>query len=126
MTGINWNNCAGRVHLITEFIQGGELYYKIVQNGVYTEAKAMKIFKQLALAIQHMVRKCFDFISRKSYFHFHFKSITSATFIAMSKVRLVTYFHLLSRMTQVSLRARDSRECAGDFRGAREAGRLRL
>lgn len=63
MTGINWNNYAGRVHLITEFIQGGELYYKIVQNGVYTEAKAMKIFKQLALAIQHMVRrKCFDFL----------------------------------------------------------------
>lgn len=46
----------GRVHLVTEFIPGGELYYKIVQNGVYSEAKAVKIFKQLALAIQHMVR----------------------------------------------------------------------
>lgn len=46
----------GRVHLVTEFIQGGELYYKIVQNGVYTESKAVKIFKQLSLAIQHMVR----------------------------------------------------------------------
>lgn len=46
----------GRVHLVTEFIQGGELYYKIVQNGVYPEHKAVKIFKQLALAIQHMVR----------------------------------------------------------------------
>lgn len=45
----------GRVHLVTEYIQGGELYYKIVQNGVYTEAKAAKIFKQLCLAIQHMV-----------------------------------------------------------------------
>lgn len=45
----------GRVHLVTEFIQGGELYYKIVQNGVYNENKAAKIFKQLALAIQHMV-----------------------------------------------------------------------
>lgn len=53
------NNLApfkGRVHLVTEFIQGGELYYKIVQNGVYSENKAIKIFKQLALAIQHMVR----------------------------------------------------------------------
>lgn len=47
----------GRVHLVTEFIQGGELYYKIVQNGVYTEEKAAKIYKQLALAIQHMVRQ---------------------------------------------------------------------
>lgn len=113
MTGINWNNYAGRVHLITEFIQGGELYYKIVQNGVYTEAKAMKIFKQLALAIQHMVRrKCFDFISRKSYFHFHFKSITSATFIAMSKVRLVTYFHLLvSNDASFTSFARQPRTC---------------
>lgn len=46
----------GRVHLVTEFIQGGELYYKIVQNGVYTESKAVKIFRQLSLAIQHMVR----------------------------------------------------------------------
>lgn len=46
----------GRVHLVTEFIPGGELYYKIVQNGVYSEEKAVKIFKQLALAIQHMVR----------------------------------------------------------------------
>lgn len=46
----------GKVHLVTEFIEGGELYYKIVQNGVYTEPKARKIFKQLSLAIQHMVR----------------------------------------------------------------------
>lgn len=46
----------GKVHLVTEFIEGGELYYKIVQNGVYTEAKARRIFRQLALAIQHMVR----------------------------------------------------------------------
>lgn len=45
----------GRVHLVTEFIHGGELYYKIVQNGVYPEKKAAKIFKQLALAIQHIV-----------------------------------------------------------------------
>lgn len=45
----------GKVHLVTEFIEGGELYYKIVQNGVYTEPKARRIFRQLALAIQHMV-----------------------------------------------------------------------
>lgn len=49
----------GRVHLVTEFIAGGELYYKIVQNGVYSERKAVKIFKQLALAIQHMVREIY-------------------------------------------------------------------
>lgn len=52
----------GKVHLVTEFIEGGELYYKIVQNGVYTEAKARRIFRQLALAIQHMVRKISDLI----------------------------------------------------------------
>jgi len=46
----------GRVHLITEFISGGELYYKIVQNGIYTEDKAAIMFKQIAMAVQHMVR----------------------------------------------------------------------
>ena len=46
----------GRVHLITEYIPGGELYYKIVQNGIYTEDKASIMFKQVALAVQHMVR----------------------------------------------------------------------
>lgn len=45
----------GRVHLITEFIPGGELYYKIVQNGVFSEDKAAIIFKQVAMAVQHMV-----------------------------------------------------------------------
>lgn len=49
----------GRVHLVTEFVNGGELYYKIVQNGVYPEYKAAKIFKQIALAVQHMVRTLF-------------------------------------------------------------------
>lgn len=49
----------GRVHLVTEFIAGGELYYKIVQNGVYSEKRAVKIFKQLALAIQHMVSEIY-------------------------------------------------------------------
>lgn len=46
----------GRVHLVTEFVAGGELYYRIVQNGVFPEQKAAKIFKQLVLAVQHMVR----------------------------------------------------------------------
>lgn len=45
----------GRVHLVTEYVCGGELYYRIVQNGVFTEQKATRIFKQLGLAIQHMV-----------------------------------------------------------------------
>lgn len=45
----------GRVHLVTEFIQGGELYYRIVQNGVFPENKAVKIFRQIGLAVQHMV-----------------------------------------------------------------------
>jgi serine/threonine-protein kinase NIM1 len=45
----------GRVHLITEYIPGGELYYKIVQNGIYTEDKAAIMFKQVSMAVQHMV-----------------------------------------------------------------------
>lgn len=45
----------GRVHLITEYIPGGELYYKIVQNGVFSEDKGAVIFRQVALAVQHMV-----------------------------------------------------------------------
>ncbi|CAG9798671.1 unnamed protein product [Chironomus riparius] len=44
----------GRVHLITEYIPGGELYYKIVQNGIYSEDKASIMFKQVSLAVQHM------------------------------------------------------------------------
>lgn len=55
----------GRVHLVTEFIQGGELYYRIVQKGVFTENKAVKIFKQIVLAVQHMVSVIFiKFICR--------------------------------------------------------------
>lgn len=49
----------GRVHLVTEFIHGGELYYRIVQNGVFPENKAVKIFKQIVLAVQHMVSVIF-------------------------------------------------------------------
>jgi len=45
----------GRVYLVTEFISGGELYYRIVQKGVFPEHKAARIFKQLVLAVQHMV-----------------------------------------------------------------------
>lgn len=75
----------GRVHLVTEYIQGGELYYKIVQNGVYTETKAAKIFKQLCLAIQHMVRwkRAIRDILLISRVH----SIISATFIVTWKRR---------------------------------------
>lgn len=47
----------GRVHLVTEYVCGGELYYRIVQNGVFSEQKATRIFKQLGLAIQHMVNE---------------------------------------------------------------------
>lgn len=60
------------MHLVTEFIQGGELYYRIVQNGVFPEKKAAKIFKQVVLAVQHMVGKClFIFASSKCDFYFN-------------------------------------------------------
>lgn len=73
----------GRVHLVTEFISGGELYYKIVQNGVYPENKAAKIFRQLALAIQHMVT-IFNVTRRLPKLINHFRSsTTSALFTGM-------------------------------------------
>ncbi|KAG5671689.1 hypothetical protein PVAND_001874 [Polypedilum vanderplanki] len=43
----------GRVYIVSEYLQG-ELYYHIVQQGVLPEARASKIFKQLAEAIQYI------------------------------------------------------------------------
>lgn len=45
----------GRVHLVTEWIQGGELYNRITQDGPLKEIYAASLFKQLLLAVQHMV-----------------------------------------------------------------------
>lgn len=45
----------GRVHLVTEWIQGGELYNRINQDGPLKEIHAAVLFKQLLLAVQHMV-----------------------------------------------------------------------
>lgn len=45
----------GRVHLVTEWIQGGELYNRITQEGPLKEVYAASLFKQLLLAVQHMV-----------------------------------------------------------------------
>lgn len=47
----------GRVHLVTEWIQGGELYNRINQDGPLKETHAAILFKQLLLAVQHMVCK---------------------------------------------------------------------
>lgn len=45
----------GRVHLVTEWIQGGELYNRITQDGPLKEIYAASLFKQLLQAVQHMV-----------------------------------------------------------------------
>lgn len=45
----------GRVYLVTEYIQGGELYNRITEEGPLTEAYAASLFKQLLHAVQHMV-----------------------------------------------------------------------
>lgn len=45
----------GRVHLVTEWIQGGELYNRITQDGPLKEVYAAMLFKQLLLGVQHMV-----------------------------------------------------------------------
>lgn len=46
----------GRVHLVTEWIQGGELYYRINQDGPLKEIYASGLFKQLLSAVKHMVK----------------------------------------------------------------------
>lgn len=48
----------GRVYLVTEWIQGGELYNRITEKGPLTELYAARLFKQLLLAVQHMVSTC--------------------------------------------------------------------
>lgn len=50
----------GRVHLVTEWIQGGELYNRITQDGPLKEIYAASLFKQLLLAVQHMVGTFFS------------------------------------------------------------------
>lgn len=45
----------GRVYLVTEWIQGGELYNRITEEGPLTEVYAVRLFKQLVFAVQHMV-----------------------------------------------------------------------
>lgn len=46
----------GRVYLVTEWIRGGELFNHISQNGPLKEKNASILFKQLLLAVKHMVR----------------------------------------------------------------------
>lgn len=50
----------GRVHLVTEWIRGGELYNRITQGGPLTESHAAPLYKQLLLAVKHMVRRNID------------------------------------------------------------------
>lgn len=45
----------GRVYLVTEWIRGGELYNHITQGGPLREIHAAPLFKQLLLAVKHMV-----------------------------------------------------------------------
>lgn len=52
----------GRVHLVTEWIRGGELYNHITQTGPLKEISSAPLFKQLLLAVKHMVGKITFFI----------------------------------------------------------------
>lgn len=45
----------GRVHLVTEWVRGGELYHRITQGGPLPEILAAKLYRQLLLAVKHMV-----------------------------------------------------------------------
>jgi serine/threonine-protein kinase NIM1 len=44
----------GKVNLITEYVRGGELYDRISERGPLSEPDAIKIFKQVCLAIQYI------------------------------------------------------------------------
>ncbi|GAB0087193.1 NIM1 [Sergentomyia squamirostris] len=43
-----------RVHLVTEFISGGELYHRLINEGPIQEQQASKLFRQLLSAVRHM------------------------------------------------------------------------
>lgn len=45
----------GRVHLVTEWIRGGELYHRITHGGPLKESHAAPLYRQLLLAVKHMV-----------------------------------------------------------------------
>lgn len=51
----------GRVHLVTEWVRGGELYHRITQGGPLPEILAAKLYRQLLLAVKHMVRTTISF-----------------------------------------------------------------
>lgn len=46
----------GRVYLVTEWVRGGELFNHISQTGPLKEQNASILFKQLLLAVKHMVQ----------------------------------------------------------------------
>lgn len=45
----------GRVHLVTEWVRGGELYHRITQGGPLPELQAAQLYRQLLMAVKHMV-----------------------------------------------------------------------
>lgn len=47
----------GRVHLVTEWVRGGELYHRITQGGPLPELQAALLYRQLLLAVKHMVSR---------------------------------------------------------------------
>uniref|UniRef100_A0A182NEA4 non-specific serine/threonine protein kinase n=1 Tax=Anopheles dirus TaxID=7168 RepID=A0A182NEA4_9DIPT len=44
----------GKIHLISEWVQGGELYNRITEVGPLKEAHAALLFQQLLLAVKHL------------------------------------------------------------------------
>lgn len=53
--------------MVTEWIRGGELYHRITQGGPLPEILAAKLYRQLLLAVKHMVCKT---ISLKYFYDF--------------------------------------------------------
>lgn len=57
----------GRVYLVTEWIRGGELFNHISQAGPLKEQNASILFKQLLLAVKHMVQSYQKLLSTLSF-----------------------------------------------------------
>jgi serine/threonine-protein kinase NIM1 len=67
----------GKVNLITEYVRGGELYDRISERGPLSEPEAIKIFKQVCLAIQ--------FIHKSGYCH---RDIKAENILMVSDTRI--------------------------------------
>lgn len=51
-----------KLHLVMEYVSGGELYQKLTSEGRMKEPDAKSTFAQILSAVKHLVRKLFYYI----------------------------------------------------------------